>query len=150
MRTHISLTKSLGTSMPRQYHQQRIITFLPQQWILNMALSYSTNNLGTILISAHISQKLFYHDLPSTNTYVIFSDLFYQKGWLWVDAYDPEGNGIYTNSRSGSRLAYHNWRTGEPNALATDKCGYMHTRSTGWNNIPCNTNAPIICEYDLI
>ena len=86
MRTHISLTKSLGTSMPRQYHQQRIITFLPQQWISNMALSYSTNNMGTILISAHISQKIFFNMIYHQQIHMWYFQIFSIKrvgfGWM--------------------------------------------------------------------
>ena len=101
-------------------------------------------------MAPHISKVLFCHNLSTMSPDFIFAALFFEKNWLWVDAHDPEGDGIYSESRTGSRLSYQNWRPQEPNSLTIEKCAYMDTHSTGWNNTPCNNIVPIVCEYDLI
>ena len=75
--------------------------------------------------------------------------IFKNKGWLWVDAHDPDGDGVYSQSRTGMVLPFNNWSRGEPNNLNVEKCGYMNTQSSAWNNGQCWLNVPIICEYDI-
>ena len=66
-------------------------------------------------------------------------------GWVWVDAHDPDGDGVYSQSRTGMVLPFDNWKAGEPNNLGVEQCGYMLTRTLGWNNGQCWLDIPIIC-----
>ena len=68
--------------------------------------------------------------------------------WLWVDAYDPNGDNVYTQSRTGLLLPYDNWGTGEPNGRG--QCGYINMYYATWDDTPCSVVVPIICEYDII
>ena len=81
---------------------------------------------------------------------IFFSAIFLDTRWFWVDAHDPDGDGIYTESRTGSPLSFSNWRPGEPNSFTSEKCVYMGTLSKGWNNNQCKETVPILCEHTLI
>ena len=76
--------------------------------------------------------------------------IFSNKGWLWVDAHDPDGDGVYNQSRTGMALPFNNWNAGEPNNWNVEQCGYMNTENSRWNNAQCWYDVPIICEYDIV
>ena len=88
--------------------------------------------------------------LTTDDEQLLFLAIFSGLGWFWVDAHDPEGDGIYTESRTRSLLSYNNWSPWEPNFLNSEKCAYVATHSTKWNNNRCSNTVPILCEYDLI
>ena len=82
---------------------------------------------------------LFYLNFPS-----FFAG--FRGGWYLVDAYDPEGNSQYIQTRTGLPLPYANWGPGEPSSRA-DKCVYS---VNAWNDKPCEVNCPVVCEYDFV
>ena len=67
----------------------------------------------------------------------VFLAIFFDKGWIWIDARDFLGNGIYIESHTGLELTYDKWNAGEPNYFHVEQCGYMATRYGVWNNVQC-------------
>ena len=74
---------------------------------------------------------------------VIFAGLIDRS---WVDAYDPEGDNQYIQTRTDAVLPYANWNAGEPNNW-WEKC--VHFIYGGWNDVPCSATLPFACEYDV-
>ena len=70
-------------------------------------------------------------------------------GRSWVDAYDPEGDNEFIQTRTGLSLPYTNWHHGEPNSW-NEKCVYIGLGDGTWNDFSCWRTVPFVCEDDII
>ena len=69
-------------------------------------------------------------------TWVGLSDTVHEGKWTWVDGTDLAGADF--------------WKTGEPNDSDDgEDCAEAARsgRNKGWNDVPCSTKLPWVCEY---
>ena len=72
---------------------------------------------------------------------------------MWLGASDIAEEGVFIWNRSKKKIddIYTAWKRGEPNGNVNESCLsiQMYTRAYKWNDLPCNTARPYLCEKEF-
>ena len=64
----------------------------------------------------------------------------------WIGATDKSQEGHFKWETTQKSLTFKNFAHGEPNNIGDEDC--LVVRSDGkWNDIPCDANAMIVCQF---